>query len=132
MITHWVAGGENSSSSPEVETWISQSQDVHTISPWLCKKGDNWVVWILNCHVHDISKTFIPSSSTESVSHYGDLIWDTCQTRQGWGNVEELSWDSGSRQKVLERGAWAGPSGYTKVSHPTPWRLRSRLLSNYG
>ena len=46
------------------------------ISPWLCKKGDNWVVWILNNHVHDISTTLIPSSSTESVIHYGDLIWD--------------------------------------------------------
>ena len=31
-----------------------------------------------------------------------------------------------SSKKVLERGAWAGPGGYTKVSHPTPWRLRSR------
>ncbi len=27
---------------------------------------------------------------------------------------------------MLERGAWAGPGGSTKVSHPTPWRLRSR------
>ncbi len=88
--------GENSSSNPEVETWISQTQHVHTISPWLCKKGNNWVVWILNSHVHDISTTLIPSSSTERVIHYGDLIWDTCQTQLGWGNVEELSWDRGS------------------------------------
>ncbi len=43
--------------------------------------------------------TLIPSSSTESVIHYGDLIWYTCQTRLGWGNVEELSWDSGSSLK---------------------------------
>ena len=67
--------------------------------------------------VHDISTTLIPSSSTGSVIHYGDLIWDTCQTWLGWGNVEELSWDSGSSLKVLERGAWAGP---------TPWQLKSR------
>ena len=40
---------------------------------------------------------------------------DTCQTQLGWGNVEELSWDIGSI-KVLERGAWADPGGYTKVS----------------
>ena len=42
--------------------------------------GDNWVVWILNSHVHDISTTL---SFTESVIHYSDLIWDTCQTRLG-------------------------------------------------
>ncbi len=29
----------------------------HTMYPWLCKKGDYWVVWILNSHVHDISTT---------------------------------------------------------------------------
>ena len=54
-----------------------------SISPWLCKKGDYWVVWILNSHEHDISTTLIPSFSAESVIHNGDLIWDTCQTRLG-------------------------------------------------
>ena len=41
-------GGGNSSSSPEMETRISQSQYIYTIYPWLCKKGDYLVVWILN------------------------------------------------------------------------------------
>ncbi len=27
---------------------------------------------------------------------------------------------------VLECGAWAGPSGYLKMSRPTPWLLRSK------
>ncbi len=45
----------------------------------------------------------------------------------GWGNDEELSWDSvSSLKKGLERGAWAGPDGYTKVSQPIPWRLMSK------
>ncbi len=52
---------------------------------------DYWAVWILNSHVHDISTTLIPSSSTARVIHYGDLIWDTCQTRLELGNDEELS-----------------------------------------
>ncbi len=71
------------------------------IGPVASTKGDNWVFWILNCHVivYDINTALIPSSSTESVIHYGDLIWNTCQTRLGWGNVEDLSWDSWSSQK---------------------------------
>ena len=27
---------------------------------------------------------------------------------------------------MLECGAWSGLGGYTKVSQPTPWRLRSK------
>ncbi len=41
----------------------------------------------------------VQSSFTVSVFHYGDLIWDTCQTRLGLGNVEELLWDSCSSLK---------------------------------
>ncbi len=58
----------------EVESRISQSHYIHTISSKLCKKGDYWVVWILNSHVHDFSITLIPNSSTEGVIRYGDLI----------------------------------------------------------
>ncbi len=40
---------------------------------------------------------------------------------------------AGQALKVPERGAWAGPGGYTKVSQPTPWCLRSRhKVTNYG
>ncbi len=78
-------------SGPEVQFLISQSHYIHTISPWLCKKGDYGVVWIISSHVHDISTILIPSSLTESVIHYSDLIWDTCQTRLGWSNDAELS-----------------------------------------
>ncbi len=34
MVTHWVAVVKNSSSSPEFETRISQSQYIHTITPY--------------------------------------------------------------------------------------------------
>ena len=44
------------------------------ISPWLCENGDYWVVWILNGQVHN-STALIPSSSAESVIHYGDINW---------------------------------------------------------
>ncbi len=37
-------GGESSSSSPHVATLISQSHFIHVTSPWLCKKGDDWVL----------------------------------------------------------------------------------------
>ena len=47
-------------------------------------------------------------------------------TLRGWGNKEELPWDSVSCHNVPERGAWAAPSGYTKVSCPTPWLLMSK------
>ena len=70
--------------------------------------------------------TLIPSSSAESVFHYSDLICDTYQTRLGWGIDEELSWDSGSSYNVLERWAWSGTCGLTKVSQHTSWRLRSK------
>ena len=56
-------GGGSSGSS--MLTRISPAQYIHTTSPWLCKKGDYWIVWILNSHVHDISSTtLIPKSST--------------------------------------------------------------------
>ena len=67
----------------EVESRISQSHYIHKIFPWLCKKGDYWVVWILNGQVYNISTALIPSSSKESIIHYGDLNWDSCHTRQG-------------------------------------------------
>ncbi len=35
---------------------------------------------------------------------------------------------AGQASKVLERGAWAGTSGYTKVSQPATWQLKSRNL----
>ena len=41
----------------------------------------NWdylAVWILYSHVHEIRTILIPGSSTESVLHYSDLIWDPC------------------------------------------------------
>ena len=63
--------GESSGSSP-CKFQISQSQYIHATFPWLCKKEDYWVVWILNSHVHDIITTLIPSLITESVIHYCD------------------------------------------------------------
>ncbi len=89
-------------------------------------------VWIFNSHVHNISTALIPCSSAESVIHYGGLIWDTCHTRRGWGNKDKLTWDSVSCHTLLERGAWACPNGYTQVSRPTPWLLRSKHYKNYG
>ena len=44
VVSYCVCVGKNSSSSPEVETQISPSQYIHTISPWLSKKGDYLVV----------------------------------------------------------------------------------------
>ncbi len=35
---------------------------------------------------------------------------------------------AGQVLKVLYSGAWAGYDGYTKVSQPTPWRLRSKHI----
>ena len=69
----------------------------------------------------------IPSSSTESVINYGDFIWDTWQTRLGWGNDEELSWDSGSSHKsawswILSCQWWL----YKSVSTYSMTSLRSR------
>ncbi len=75
-VASWLSGN-TLSYGDFMLTSISQSY------PWLWNKGDYWVVWIHNSHVHDISTTLITSSSTERVIHSGDLIWDKCQTRLG-------------------------------------------------
>ncbi len=54
----------------------------------------------------------------------------TCKTQQGWGNKEELSWESGPSHNVHELGAWADPSGYTKVSQHSMTTL-IQIVNNY-
>ena len=63
---------------------------------------------------------------TQLSPFYTHFFWDTCHTRWAWGNNEDLSLDSESSHNVLERGTWVCPSGYTKASQTTPWRLRSK------
>ena len=70
-------GGENSSSNPEVKLAFLSCNTVTQIPPWLCKKGDYQVVWILNSHVHNVSTALIPCSSVES------LIWAPCHNQHG-------------------------------------------------
>ena len=41
--------------------------------------------------VHNIGTALIPSSTAESVIHYGDLIWDTCPAILGEGEVIKRS-----------------------------------------
>ena len=57
---------------------------IHTTSPWLCKKGDKYVVWILNNLVHMITvpTTLIPRFPSENVIHYADLIWIFAKLRK--------------------------------------------------
>ena len=43
-----------------------------------------------------ISVQPLSQAPLQSVIYYGDLIWDTCKTWLGLGNVEELSLDIGS------------------------------------
>ena len=56
MVTHWVAVARIWIQIPKWNLNFS----VTIIFPWLCKKGDNWVVWILNNHVHYNSTTPYP------------------------------------------------------------------------
>ncbi len=48
----------------------------HTISPWFCKKGDYWVVRILNSHVHNFSTVINQFSSSESVMMYSNVEFE--------------------------------------------------------
>ncbi len=48
----------------------------------MCKKGNYWVVWILNGQVHNINTALIRNSSAENI-HYSDLNWGTCHTQIG-------------------------------------------------
>ena len=78
MVNTLIYDDESSSPNPRMLTRISQTLYIHATFPWLLKKGDFWVVWILNCHlVHDITTVLFPCSYAESIIHYGYLIWDT-------------------------------------------------------
>ncbi len=55
-------------------TRISQLQYNYATASLMCKKGDNWVVWILNSHLQNISTTLAQSSSSRSYIRFGDLI----------------------------------------------------------
>ena len=87
--------------------------------PWLCKKGDYWLVWILNSHIHNICTTLIPSYSVESVIHYSDLIRDRTPATISVGQVIKSSSNETESLIIMylnvERD---GPSGHTKVSCP--------------
>ncbi len=59
----------------------------HATSPLLLKKGDCWVVSMLNNQVYAINTSLRPGFNVESLIHYGDIIWDTCHLKIGVGEV---------------------------------------------
>ena len=87
---------------------------IHTTSPWLCKKGDKYVVWILNNLVHMITvpTTLIPRFPSENVIHYADLIWIFAKLSQGEVIFMRSSLDSRSSHNILGYGDLVGRSVY--------------------
>ncbi len=127
MVTLWVAVVRIRVQVLEVETRISQSQ--YIISHWLCKKGDYLGSLAIQRSCTWYQYNLIPRYLARSFIHYGDSHWDTFSTQQRWNCNAGHSWDNDSSRDALEHGT--GPSGYTKLSQPTPWRLISKLR-NYG
>ena len=65
----------------------------------------------------------LPTLTIKLYKMHGIYMWLISYAAAAQKNYEEVSWDRDQASKVLERVAWAGSGGYTKVSQPTPWLL---------